>query len=492
MCVAPFIFTLAASLAPAEAGPPSGAFPRQDLIRALKHLEQTLGFRRTKSFSHLSDESVASCRCYYTGKLELPESYLGLQLKQGTKDGCALDPEKYDVFFYPIEAVGNGKSPVTTSLQRDSTERLLAVVAHEDFHSSAGKLPATITEPASTLVGLLTASELAREQFGPDSDVYRNLSKEPELFLGKAEWVARYHAKLGMLYAAVRSGEVSPAEALAQKDKLFEEIQGECKAITAAPKSFNKCLSANNNAGLAFDMTYAKYYPLMYELYLASGQNLKATIRATKEVLAARSEPEALRRLQNLIKERGGHMATATQILRHEHEAILKMLGAGEEVARRLEQGEQVEQETLDGLLEFFQLFADRCHHGKEEDLLFPLLEKKGFRREGGPVGVMLSEHERGRSLIRQMSEAAKAYKAGERSAGKQWAAAAAGYAVLLRAHIDKENNVLFVMAERALTSAEQTDLAEKFEKLEIEKMGAGTHERLHAMMDALLARLSG
>jgi hypothetical protein len=300
---AALIITLGAFLAPAEAGSPSGAFPRQDLIRALKRLERTLGFRRTKSFSQSTERSVASYRCYYTGKLELPESYAGLKLKQGTKDGCALDGEKYDVFFYPTEAVGNGKSPVTTSLQRESTERFLTVVAHEDFHASAGKLPATVTEPASTLVGMLTASELAREKLGANSEVYRNLSKEPELFLHKAERVARYHAKLGKLYAAVRSGEISSDDALAQKKTLFGEIQEECKAITAAPKSFNKCLSANNNAGLAFDMTYAKHYPLMYELYLASGQDLKATIHAAKKALAAGSEPEAILRLQNLINE---------------------------------------------------------------------------------------------------------------------------------------------------------------------------------------------
>ena len=184
-------------------------------------------------------------------------------------------------------------------------------------------------------------------------------------------------------------------------------------------------------------------------------------------------------------------MATATKVLRNEHEAILKMLGASEEVARRLEQGEQVEQQTLANLLEFFQLFADRCHHGKEEDLLFPLLEKKGFPRDGGPIGVMLFEHERGRSLIRQMAEATAAYKSGDKSAGKRRAEAGVGYAALLRAHIDRENNVLFAMAERVLTPEEQADLAQEFEKLEVEKMGAGTHERLHAMMDALLARLS-
>jgi hemerythrin-like domain-containing protein len=184
-------------------------------------------------------------------------------------------------------------------------------------------------------------------------------------------------------------------------------------------------------------------------------------------------------------------MAIATKVLRHEHEAILKMLGASEEVGRRLEQGERVDQQTLDDLLEFFQLFADRCHHGKEEDLLFPLLEKKGFPRQGGPIGVMLFEHERGRALIRQMAEAAAAYKSGDKSAGIRWAQAGAGYAALLRAHIAKENNVLFAMAERVLRPAEQADLAEGFEKLEVEKMGAGTHERLHAMMDTLLARLS-
>jgi hypothetical protein len=297
---------MAAFLAPAEAGPQSGPSARQDLIRALKQLEKTLGFRRTRSFSHFSDKSMASYRCYYTGKLELPESYAGLQLKRGSKDGCALDPGKYDVFFYPMEAVGNGKSPVTTSLQRDSTERFLAVVAHEDFHATAGKLPATITEPVSTLVGLLTASELAREKWGANSEAHRNLSKEPELFMRKAELVARYHAKLTKLYTAVQLGEVSRAEALAQKEKLFARIQEECLAIAPAPKSFNRCLSANNNAGLAFDMTYAKHYALIYALYLAFGQDLQATVSATKKALAAGSGPEAIRRLQNLINEAGG------------------------------------------------------------------------------------------------------------------------------------------------------------------------------------------
>jgi len=180
-------------------------------------------------------------------------------------------------------------------------------------------------------------------------------------------------------------------------------------------------------------------------------------------------------------------MDTATAVLRKEHEAILKMLDVTEEVARRLNAGEQFTPETLASLLQFFRLFADKCHHGKEEDLLFPQLEKKGMPRTGGPLGVMLAEHEQGRALIRQMAEATEAYPNQPQKAGPAWAQAARGYVGLLRAHIDKENNVLFVMAERMLTPGEQTELAEGFEKFEVEKMGAGTHERLHAMMAKLI-----
>ena len=183
-------------------------------------------------------------------------------------------------------------------------------------------------------------------------------------------------------------------------------------------------------------------------------------------------------------------MANATDILRKEHDAILRMLAVAEVTAESLEAESRVAPENLNGLLEFFRLFADRCHHGKEEDLLFPALERKGMPRQGGPIGVMLMEHDFGRSLMRQMAESAEAYAGGDVAAGRRWARAAREYAAMLRQHIEKENNILFVMAERLLSPAEQEELASAFERVEIEKMGAGTHERLHALMDKLAAEL--
>lgn len=180
-------------------------------------------------------------------------------------------------------------------------------------------------------------------------------------------------------------------------------------------------------------------------------------------------------------------MPTATEVLKKEHQAILKMVEASETVAERLQQGEAVPSDTLKAFQEFFQIFTDQCHHGKEEDIFYPLLEARGMPKGGGPLGVMFDEHEQGRALVREMRQAADGYAAGSEGSGARWAQATVQYAALLRAHIYKEDMVLFPMAERMLSGDELARVAEDFEKLEIEKMGAGTHERLHAKMGKLL-----
>lgn len=185
-------------------------------------------------------------------------------------------------------------------------------------------------------------------------------------------------------------------------------------------------------------------------------------------------------------------MNEATQILRNEHDVILRVLDATEKIGESLEIGTEVPPHVLSNTIEFLRLYADRRHHGKEEDLLFPELEKKGMPRGGGPVGMMLMEHQAGRSLIAQMAEAAKAYESGDREAGAQWADAALDYVALLREHIAKENNVLFVMAERLLTPEEQQRLASEFEGVDTQKMGKSECDRLLRMAESLLGEVTG
>jgi len=258
----------------------AGEAARNAVITEIKSVQQSLGFEPTKNFLEHSSQTEAVFRCYYTGKLELPESYAGLRFHEGSREGCAIDESKYDVFFYPIEAVASGKAAVTESLSQASAERLAVVVSHEDFHNQEAlkKLPETMHEAAATLVGFLTAAEYARQKSGPDSEQHQRLARDAELYLRKSEIVNAYHAKVSELYARARNGTVPETEALAEKAKFFEELGKECSAIGPSPATFNRCPPVLNNAALAFDRTYTKDYALMHRLYLAHKKDLKATI----------------------------------------------------------------------------------------------------------------------------------------------------------------------------------------------------------------------
>ncbi|MDO8755372.1 MAG: hypothetical protein Q7J80_15850 [Anaerolineales bacterium] len=60
-------------------------------------------------------------------------------------------------------------------------------------------------------------------------------------------------------------------------------------------------------------------------------------------------------------------------------------------------------------------------------------------------------------------------------------------YARLLRAHIDKEDHVLYPMADRLLKSTDQKTLAQAFDKVESEELGEGVHEKYHAWIEKLV-----
>jgi hemerythrin-like domain-containing protein len=175
-----------------------------------------------------------------------------------------------------------------------------------------------------------------------------------------------------------------------------------------------------------------------------------------------------------------------TEQLKEEHESIRLMLRILEKVCEKLKSKNVVDNEHISQILEFLKIFVDKCHHGKEEDLLFPALEDSGMPRKGSPVGVMFAEHAHGRFYIRNMTENFNKYKKGDSEAAKKFIENARNYIALLTGHIDKENNVLFKMADRALSKKKQEELADAFEKLEIEKIGIGKHEEFHDIIHRL------
>lgn len=178
-------------------------------------------------------------------------------------------------------------------------------------------------------------------------------------------------------------------------------------------------------------------------------------------------------------------MKQPVDMLKDEHRVIERVLRALGGICRRLEQNEPIPSETFGELIDFIRMFADRCHHGKEEAHLFPALIERGIPRDGGPIGVMLYEHEVGRQLVTELNQAAEAYQAGDAGAGQHIVSVGRRYIELLTQHIYKEDNILFPMADQVLDASSQRSLSEVFERVDAE-LGDGFHQRYAQLASAL------
>lgn len=129
-------------------------------------------------------------------------------------------------------------------------------------------------------------------------------------------------------------------------------------------------------------------------------------------------------------------------------------------------------------LVEFLKIYADQYHHDKEESLLFKVLEDNGVQNEGGAVGVMLEEHAQGRMHLLQMTFGLIAADI------DSFNEAAGRYSALLKTHINKENMILFKLADQTLDDEQQTALYAAFTAHENKVLSKDAHARLLADID--------
>lgn len=173
-------------------------------------------------------------------------------------------------------------------------------------------------------------------------------------------------------------------------------------------------------------------------------------------------------------------------LLSNEHTAILQVLEQVEQAATAAERGAPVPVDVFQDIQEFFTIFVDRCHHGKEEAELFPRLQPA----HAALIERLEAEHATGRQFAQAFSQAVQGYLPGKAATGAALAAAASDYAAFLRAHIAQETQELFPVVEHTLESEDQPLMA-AFERIEVERIGSGTHERLHEMIDGLAGRIA-
>lgn len=158
---------------------------------------------------------------------------------------------------------------------------------------------------------------------------------------------------------------------------------------------------------------------------------------------------------------------TPTQIMEAEHrliETVVQTLGA---TAAAIEQGQAPDVGTIQSAAEFLRVYADKLHHGKEEILFFPMLVKRGVPPQGCPIGGLNHEHEKGRALVRALAEWVPGSGSGQDAAWEALPQTLRGIVDLYQNHIWKEDAMVFPMADKVLTAADQKELSEKFAEVD-------------------------
>ncbi|MBU4567302.1 MAG: hemerythrin domain-containing protein [Desulfarculus sp.] len=177
-----------------------------------------------------------------------------------------------------------------------------------------------------------------------------------------------------------------------------------------------------------------------------------------------------------------------------EHEAVLKVLDILGIICDESSELPQMPLAHIEYIIDFFSIFVDKCHHGKEEDILFPELYIVGTPRQKNFVGFLIKEHQKARVLVQEMLETIKVMKGADgllttpasEAAADKLIAVSRSYINLMRFHINNENQNLLPLIEKLFSRAKQDEFLTLFEQLESERIGNGLHQNFHNMINKL------
>jgi hemerythrin-like domain-containing protein len=178
----------------------------------------------------------------------------------------------------------------------------------------------------------------------------------------------------------------------------------------------------------------------------------------------------------------------AIEMLMKEHRLIERALDAMEGWLTTLSpERNSDDRAQLARFVSFIRGFADAYHHGKEEDILFVAMVEHGFPRQAGPIAMMLHEHDLGRSLVSVLDGLAQQSTTWSKEDHGTLAHTVREFSTLLRQHIQKEDQVLYPMADARLPEPVKEEMFRRFQAFEEQQTSSGEQERLRVLGDDLI-----
>jgi len=182
-------------------------------------------------------------------------------------------------------------------------------------------------------------------------------------------------------------------------------------------------------------------------------------------------------------------MNQTIETLMDEHRLIEQVLGSLATFAEQLERGQALPREAVARYAAFFKEFADKCHHGKEEERLFVKMNRVGFPPDQGPIAVMLMEHGEGRHHVGALAEIGRGAGPLPAAESQQVVEHARAYIPLLLAHIQKEDRILYPLAMRCISPADFDEMEKSCQAFDREVVGQDAIQRLKALAQELVSQ---
>ena len=151
-------------------------------------------------------------------------------------------------------------------------------------------------------------------------------------------------------------------------------------------------------------------------------------------------------------------------LLKEEHDVIDKMVKRLKEERKKIIDKEQVDPDFIETTVDFFKTYADRTHHGKEEDILFAELEKKQLKpKDKEAMNELVKDHKFARKIVQALLEEKEKYVDGEEEALSEILNNLETLIELYPAHIEEEDKIFFDNAMEYFSEEEQDDMLDRF-----------------------------
>ena len=170
-------------------------------------------------------------------------------------------------------------------------------------------------------------------------------------------------------------------------------------------------------------------------------------------------------------------------MLMREHRLIEKMIDLLKEELEKLDEANEIDLDFIDVDADFFRIYADRTHHGKEEDILFKALAEKELSREHRQMmELLIEEHKHAREIVKSMVDEKDSYEQGNTQALTDIKACIGELIVFYPQHIEKEDKQFFYPSMEYFSNEEQDEMIRQFQEFDLKMI----HEKYREEVEEL------